>query len=102
MSFLRIGWNTKRINNCMTNNTPTPLAVSRREKENHLRKQAQQSEMDASRVEQTNRTWNSAVSASNDHYMVSALSKVRESNVTHHEDLTRINGTWMHNQNMKK
>ena len=86
----------------MTNNTPTPLAVSRREKENQLRKQAQQSEMDANRVQTTTRTWNSSVSASNDHYMVSALSKVRESNVTHHEDLTRINGTWMHNQNMKK
>ena len=83
------------------NNTPTPLAVSRREKENHLRKQAQQSEMDASRVQQTTRTWNSSVSAANDQYMVSALAKVRESNVTHNESLTRINGTWMHNQNMK-
>lgn len=83
------------------NNTPTPLAVSRREKENHLRKQAQQSEMDANRVQTTTRTWNSSVSASNDHYMVSALAKVRESNVTHHEDLTRIHGSYLHNQNMK-
>ena len=53
---LRNVYNPRRINNCMNNNTPTPLAVSRREKENHLRKQAQQSEMDANRVQQTTRT----------------------------------------------
>ena len=86
----------------MTNNTPTPLAVSRREKENQLRKQAQQSEMDANRVQMTTRTWNSSVNASNDQYMVSALSKVRESNVTHHEDLTRLNGTWMFNKSRQQ
>jgi hypothetical protein len=86
----------------MNNNTPTPIAVTRRELEDQEKRQSQQSQMDANRVQQTTRTWNSSVSASNDHYMVSALSKVRESNVTHHEDLTRINGTWMHNQNMKK
>ena len=94
-------WDTNRINKGM-NNTPTPIAVTRRELEDQEKRQSQQSQMDANRVQQTTRTWNSSVSASNDHYMVSALSKVRESNVTHHEDLTRINGTWMHNQNMKK
>ena len=101
MCCLRIGWNTKRINNYMTTNTPTPIAVTRRELEDQEKRQSQQSQMDVNRVQQTTRTWNSTVSAVNDQYMVSALAKVRESNVSHHEDLTRINGTWLHNQNMK-
>ena len=99
VSFLRIGWDTNRINKGM-NNIPIPIAVTRRELEDQEKRQSQQYQMDANRVQQTTRKWNSSVNASNDHYMVSALSKVRESNVTHHEDLTRINGTWMHNQNI--
>ena len=84
------------------NNTPIPIAVTRRELEDQEKRQSQQSQMDANRVQQTTRTWNSSVNASNDQYMVSALSKVRESNVTHHEDLTRLNGTWMFNKSRQQ
>jgi len=39
--------------------------------------------------------------AFNDHAMKDALLKVRQSDVTHHEDLTKLNGTWMHNRSLK-
>ena len=90
-----------RINRFMEDKL-IPRNVYRRQQDQQKHRQSQQSDMDSKRVERDRRDLNQSVSASNDHYMVSALSKVRESNVTHHEDLTRINGTWMHNQNMKK
>jgi len=37
-----------------------------------------------------------------DKYMYDAYKKVRESDVTHHEDLTRISGTWFFNKSLKK
>ena len=55
------------------------------------------------RVEQKQRDWNQTISAAEDHYMTDALKKVREKDhITHHENLTRWNGTWMHNQSRIK
>ena len=58
--------------------------------------------MESRRVERDSRNFHQSVSATNDRYMVDALNKVRESDVTHPEDLTRMNGTWMHNRSFKK
>jgi hypothetical protein len=65
-------------------------------------KQNQQREMESHRVDGDSRNFNQSVSATNDRYMVDALSKVRESDVTHPESLTRMNGSWMHNRSFKK
>ena len=58
--------------------------------------------MKSRRVETDSRNFNQSVNATNDRYMVDALNKVRKSNVTHPESLTRMNGTWMHNRSFKK
>ena len=79
-----------------------PLDVSRRREERQKLKQNQQREMESRRVERDSRNFHQSVSATNDRYMVDALNKVRESDVTHPEDLTRMNGTWMHNRSFKK
>jgi hypothetical protein len=34
--------------------------------------------------------------------MTAALEKVRQSDISHHEDLTRMNGNWIQNQSMKR
>ena len=81
--------------------TLVSLEVSRRQQEKEKLRQSQQSAMNRNRVERDARDFHRSVSASNDKYMRNALSKVRESKVTHHESLTRINGTWFHNQKMK-
>ena len=87
----------------MTHKDPlVSLDVSRRRQEEQKLKQTQQSVMDTERVERDTRQFNQSVNATNDKYMIDALTKVRESKVTHHEDLTRFNGTWMHNRSIKK
>ena len=58
--------------------------------------------MESRRVDGDSRNFNQSVSATNDKYMVDALSKVRESDVTHPESLTKMNGSWMHNRSFKK
>ena len=58
--------------------------------------------MESRRFERNSKNFNQSVNATNDRYMVDALNKVRESNVTHPENLTRMNGTWMHNRSIKK
>ena len=58
--------------------------------------------MESRRVDGDSRNFNQSVSATNDRYMVDALSKVRESDVTHPESLTRMNGTYFHNRSFKK
>ena len=78
------------------------LDVSRRREEQQKRKQTQQKEMESRRVDRDSKNFNQSVNATNDKYMVDALTKVRESNVTHPENLTRMNGTWMHNRSFKK
>ena len=78
------------------------LDVSRRREEHQKLKQIQQKEMESRRVETDSRDFRQSVSAAKDRYMIDALNKVRESDVTHSEDLTRMNGTWMHNRSFKK
>mgnify|MGYP001222119838 CR=1 FL=1 len=86
----------------MDRETLVSLEVSRRREEQQKLKQNQQREMESRRVETDSKNFNQSVNATNDRYMVDALSKVRKSDVTHSEDLTRMNGTWMHNRSIKK
>ena len=79
-----------------------PIEVSRRREEKQTLKQNQQKEMESRRVDRDSKNFNQSVNATNDRYMVDALNKVRKSNVTHPENLTRMNGTWMHNRSFKK
>ena len=83
----------------MINETNDPLVsrdVSiRREKKLKL-KQTQQSKMDTERVEMSKRQFNQSVNASKDQYMIDALSKVRQSNVSLPDALTRFNGTYIY------
>ena len=57
--------------------------------------------MDLRKVNREQDAYNSSVAASSDDYMKSALNKVRQSNVTHNETVTRLNGTWLYNQTLK-
>ena len=82
--------------------TLVPLEVSRRREEHQKLKQTQQKQMDSRRIDRDSRNFNQSVNATNDRYMVDALSKVRESDITHPESLTRMNGSWMHNRSFKK
>jgi len=86
----------------MDRETLVSLDVSRRREEQQELKQTQQREMESRRLERDSRNFNQSVNATNDRYMVDALSKVRKSDVTLPEDLTRMNGTWMHNRSFKK
>ena len=86
----------------MDRETLVPLDVSRRREEQQKLKQTQQREMESRQVERDSKNFNQSVNASNDKYMVDALSKVRESDITHPESLTRMNGSWMHNRSFKK
>ncbi len=72
------------------------LDVARRREEQQKLKQTQQREMESRQVERDSKNFNQSVNASNDKYMVDALTKVRESDVTHPESLTRMHGSWMH------
>ena len=58
--------------------------------------------MDTERVKRDSRDFNQSVDASKDKYMIDALTKVRESDVTLPETLTKLNGTWMHNRSIRK
>ena len=62
----------------------------------------QHREFESRRVERDSRNFNQSVHATKDRYMVDALTKVRESDVTHPESLTKMNGSWMHNRSFKK
>lgn len=86
----------------MDKETLVSLDVSRRREKKQTLKQNQQREMESRRVDRDSKNFNQSVNASNDRYMIDALSKVRESDVTHPENLTRMNGSWMHNRSFKK
>ena len=79
----------------------TPRNVSRRQQDQQKLRQSQQSQMDSKRVEKDRRDFNQSVGASNDLYMKDALAKVRQSDVTHSETVTRLSGTWFYNQTLK-
>ena len=78
------------------------LDVSRRKEEQQILKQNQQKEIESRGVDRDSKNFNQSVNATHDRYMVDALNKVRTSDVTHPEDLTRMNGSWMHNRSFKK
>ena len=86
----------------MVKETLVSLDVSRRKEEQQTLKQNQQKEMESRRVDRDSKNFNQSVNATHDRYMVDALNKVRKSDITHPEDLTRMNGTWMHNRSFKK
>ena len=71
----------------------TPRNVSRRQQHQQKLRQSQQSQMDSKRVEKDRWDLNQSVSASEDSYMTSALAKVKQSDVTHNETVTRLNKT---------
>ena len=72
--------------------------VSKRASEESLLRRTQQKQMAYRLVDQPAQGFQSSLSTSGDTYIAEALRKVRESNVTHPESLTRMSGTWMHNQ----
>ena len=82
----------------ITDNPIVSREVSQRADEESKLKKSQQKLMDNKRVEQPANAFHQSVSASGDTYIAEALRKVRESKVTHPESLTRISGSWMHNQ----
>jgi hypothetical protein len=88
----------------MDKDTLVSLEVSRRrEKLQKLQKLKENPEkqMKFCLIQSDSKNFNQSVSATHDRYMIDALNKVRESDVTLPEDLTRMNGTWMRNQSSK-
>ena len=79
----------------------TPLDVEKRKLDADKLRLQQKIDMNMQRVEDASNRFQSSVNASNDQYMIDALKKVRQSNVTLPDDLTRLNGTWMHNRSFK-
>ena len=85
------------------NISDTPLvsrAVSQRSDEESKLKKTQQKQMETRLVQKPSDAWRQTLNASGDTYIAAALRKVRESKVTHPESLTRISGTWLHNQTL--
>ena len=81
--------------------TLTPRSLTIRDHQQQKVRDAQKSEMDTRRVNTDQNAYNSSVAASRDDYMTSALAKVRQSDVTHSETLTKWNGSWLINQTMQ-
>ena len=79
-----------------------PLDIYRRKLLDKKKREASKSQMDTHLLNVENNRYQQSVSSSRDNYMVDALKKVRQSNVTHDENLTAFNGTWLHNQAIKK
>ena len=82
----------------ITDNIIVSRSVSQRADEESKLKKSQQKLMESRLVEKPADAWRQALDASQDSYIASALRKVRESKITHPESLTRISGSWMHNQ----
>ena len=81
----------------------TPLvsrAVSQRSDEESKLKKTHQKQMENRLAEKPSDAWRQTLDASGDTYIAEALRKVRESKITHPESLTRISGTWLHNQTL--
>ena len=91
---------TRCINRCMTE-IDTPLDVQKRKLDAEKLRHQQKIDMNMRRVEDASNRFRSSVNAFNDHDMADALKKVRQSNVTLPDDLTRLNGTWMHNRSLE-
>ena len=78
-----------------------PSSVLRRQEETEKKRQDQRQVMGVERANADERSFHRSVNATNDDYMTDALQKVRQSNITHNEDLMRMNGTWLYNQTIK-
>ena len=85
----------------MDKETLVSLEVSRRREKHQKLGENQQKQMEYRRVNTDSKNFHQSVSATKDRYMIDALTKVRKSDVTLPEDLTRMNGTWMRNQSSK-
>ena len=72
--------------------------VSIRREQNGQLKTDQQKQMENRRIAEPQSAWNQSVAASTDTYMRDALTQVRRSDVTLPDTLTRLHGTWIHNQ----
>ncbi len=68
------------------------IDVQRRRTEKEKLRQQQSRKMESGWADRQSNDYDRSVSATNDDYMKDALSKVRESKVTHSEILTRMNG----------
>ena len=85
----------------MNRYTDEPLIareVSIRRTEQQNLKTDQQKEMEDRRIAAPQNAWNQSVAASTDDYMKNALTQVRKSDVGLPDALTRLHGTWVHNQ----
>jgi hypothetical protein len=83
----------------MTRYTDEPLIareVSIRRTEQENLKTQQKKEMENRLVAAPDNAWNQSISAHNDDYMKSALSKVRESKVSLPDSLTKMHGTFIY------
>ncbi len=72
--------------------------VSIRRTEQQNLKTDQQKQMENRRIAAPQNAWNQSVAASTDTKMRDLLSQVRRSDVTLPDTLTRLHGTWIHNQ----
>ena len=79
----------------LENQTLVPREVTIRKMEQEKRRVEQQRQMNHRQVSHAENAWNQTMSAVD---MRDALTQVRKSDVTHHEDLLRLHGTWLHNK----
>ena len=77
------------------------LEVQRREEQKLILKSKQQSEMNARSINRDNVNAKLTNNAFGDKYITDAYAKVLESDITHNEDLLRMNGNWVRNQSIK-
>jgi hypothetical protein len=82
------------------NNTPTPLNVYRKEQKEQEVTEYQNKIMNTRSANQSLDNFTQSLNARQDTYIAEALKRVRESDVTHAESLTRINGTFLYNQTL--
>ena len=85
----------------MTEYTDEPLVsrdVSMRRAEQEKQKLQQKKDMENRLVTAPQSAWNQSVAASTDTKMRDLLSQVRQSDVGLPDALTRLHGTWIHNQ----
>ena len=75
-----------------------PQEVTIRKMEQEKRRVERQKQMKHRQVSHAENEWNQTMSASKDVDMRDALTQVRQSEVSLPETLTRLHGTWVHNQ----
>ena len=75
--------------------TLVPREVTIRKMEQEKRRVEQQKQMNHRQVSHAENAWNQTMSAVD---MTDALTQVRQSDVSLPETLTRLHGTWVHNQ----